>query len=337
MLILIAIKNNFIKLNLFLFLCFIINSTSVFAQDPIFTQFYSNPVYLNPAFSGTHHCPRIVSNYRNQWPNFSGDFITTSISYDQYVDALKGGFGVILMSDQIAKTLNSNEASLSYSYHQHITRKFTVNFALQGTYIQKSVNQSNLTFGDMIHPRRGFVFSTADVIKAAPVNLFDFSAGILGYSDRFYIGFATHHLTEPKISLVEAISPGSSPQSYLNRRYTAHMGTEITLGSKSVYSEENETLSPSVLFVKQGDYQQLNVGLYYKKGNYVVGAWYRDLDSFIITLGLDTKILRMGYSYDLTTSQLGTYSGGSHEISLALKLYCAPKKKKFRTMSCPAF
>ena len=57
---------------------------------------------------------------------FSGDFITTSITYDQYVDALKGGFGIILMSDQIAKTLNSNEASFSYSYHQHITRKFTL-------------------------------------------------------------------------------------------------------------------------------------------------------------------------------------------------------------------
>ena len=74
-----------------------------------------------------------------------------------------------------------------------------------------------------------------------------------------------------------------------------------------------------------------------KKGNYVVGAWYRNVDSFIVTLGIDTKMLRMGYSYDLTTSQLGVYSGGSHEISLALKLYCAPKKKKFRTMSCPAF
>jgi len=331
--ILIAIKNKFLKFHLLFVLLSMTCSIALFAQDPIFTQFYSNPVYLNPAFSGTHHCPRIVSNYRNQWPNFSGDFITTSITYDQYVDALKGGFGIILMSDQIAKTLNSNEASFSYSYHQHITRKFTLNFALQGTYIQKSVNRSNLTFGDMIHPRRGFVFSTADVITAVPVNLFDFSAGILGYSDRFYIGFATHHLTEPKISLMS----GSSSESFLNRRYTAHLGTEITLGSKSVYTEENETLSPSVLFVKQGDYQQLNVGLYYKKGNYVIGAWYRNVDSFIVTLGVDTKILRMGYSYDLTTSQLGAYSGGSHEISMALKLYCAPKKKKFRTMSCPAF
>ena len=124
-------------------------------------------------------------------------------------------------------------------------------------------------------------------ITAVPVNIFDFSAGILGYSDKFYFGIASHHLTEPKISLMAGSS--SSNKSILNRRYTVHLGTEISLGSKSIYTEENESFSPSILFVKQGDYQQLNVGLYYKKENYVIGAWYRNVDSFIVTLGIDTK------------------------------------------------
>ena len=312
---------------------FLINcSISLYAQDPIFTQFYSNPVYLNPAFAGSNKCPRIVSNFRNQWPGFSGDFITTSLTYDQYVDKIKGGLGVILMSDQVAKTLKSNEASFVYSYHQHLSRKFTLNFGIQGTYISKSVDRSNLTFGDMIHPRRGFVLSTQDVINYAPVDIFDFSAGILGYTDKFYVGFATHHLTEPSFSYIS-----TNNTSFLNRRYTAHAGTEISLNSKSLFSEEEKSLSPSVLFIKQGDFQQLNFGLYYKKGNYVVGAWYREGDSFIVTAGMNTKLLRIGYSYDLTTSQLGVYSGGSHEISIALKLYCAPKKKSLRAMSCPSF
>ena len=312
---------------------FLINcSISLYAQDPIFTQFYSNPVYLNPAFAGSNKCPRIVSNFRNQWPGFSGDFITTSLTYDQYVDKIKGGLGVILMSDQVAKTLKSNEASFVYSYHQHLSRKFTLNFGIQGTYISKSVDRSNLTFGDMIHPRRGFVLSTQDVINYAPVDIFDFSAGILGYTDKFYVGFATHHLTEPSFSYIS-----TNNTSFLNRRYTAHAGTEISLNSKSLFSEEEKSLSPSVLFIKQGDFQQLNFGLYYRKGNYVVGAWYREGDSFIVTAGMNTKLLRIGYSYDLTTSQLGVYSGGSHEISIALKLYCAPKKKSLRAMSCPSF
>ena len=308
------------------------SSINLYAQDPIFTQFYSNPVYLNPAFAGSNKCPRIVSNFRNQWPGFSGDFITTSLTYDQYVDKIKGGLGIILMSDQVAKTLKSNEASFVYSYHQHLSRKFTLNFGIQGTYISKSVDRSNLTFGDMIHPRRGFVLSTQDVINYAPVDIFDFSAGILGYTDKFYVGFATHHLTEPSFSYIS-----TNNTSFLNRRYTAHAGTEISLNSKSLFSEEEKSLSPSVLFIKQGDFQQLNFGLYYRKGNYVLGAWYREGDSFIVTAGINTKLLRIGYSYDLTTSQLGVYSGGSHEISIALKLYCAPKKKSLRAMSCPSF
>ena len=308
------------------------SSIKLYAQDPIFTQFYSNPVYLNPAFAGSNKCPRIVSNFRNQWPGFSGDFITTSLTYDQYVDKIKGGLGIILMSDQVAKTLKSNEASFVYSYHQHLSRKFTLNFGIQGTYISKSVDRSNLTFGDMIHPRRGFVLSTQDVINYAPVDIFDFSAGILGYTDKFYVGFATHHLTEPSFSYIS-----TNNTSFLNRRYTAHAGTEISLNSKSLFSEEEKSLSPSVLFIKQGDFQQLNFGLYYRKGNYVLGAWYREGDSFIVTAGMNTKLLRIGYSYDLTTSQLGVYSGGSHEISIALKLYCAPKKKSLRAMSCPSF
>ena len=260
------------------------------------------------------------------------NFITTSLTYDQYVDKIKGGLGIILMSDQVAKTLKSNEASFVYSYHQHLSRKFTLNFGIQGTYISKSVDRSNLTFGDMIHPRRGFVLSTQDVINYAPVDIFDFSAGILGYTDKFYVGFATHHLTEPSFSYIS-----TNNTSFLNRRYTAHAGTEISLNSKSLFSEEEKSLSPSVLFIKQGDFQQLNFGLYYRKGNYVLGAWYREGDSFIVTAGINTKLLRIGYSYDLTTSQLGVYSGGSHEISIALKLYCAPKKKSLRAMSCPSF
>jgi len=318
---------------LIIILLFIFSYNKLLAQDPIFTQFYSNPVYLNPAFTGSNKCPRFVMNYRDQWPGFSGNFITGAVAYDQGVDALKGGLGFVVLSDQVARTLKSNEFSMTYSYHQHVTRKFTINYGIQGTFIQKSVDRDKLTFGDMIDPRRGFVFSTNDIITYEPVNVFDFSAGILGYTEKFYIGFASHHLLEPDESLmVTSLSDAVMP-----RRYTIHMGTEFLLSSHSLYSSKKESLSPSVLYSRQGEFQQLNLGVYYKKGSYVLGFWYRNRDSFIITLGLETESLRIGYSYDLTTSQLSVLSGGSHEVSLAMKFYCKPKKKVYRTMSCPAF
>ncbi len=41
------------------------------AQDPEFSQFYANPLYLNPALAGANICPRAILNYRNQWPGLA--------------------------------------------------------------------------------------------------------------------------------------------------------------------------------------------------------------------------------------------------------------------------
>ena len=70
------------------------------AQDPTFTQFYSNPIYLNPAFAGSHGCPRFALNYRNECPNLSGNYVTYSAAYDQFFKNLSGGIGIIMTHDE---------------------------------------------------------------------------------------------------------------------------------------------------------------------------------------------------------------------------------------------
>src|SRR3954471_14318401 len=91
--------------------------TQLYAQDPQFTQFYANPLYLNPAFAGSVHCPRICLNYRNQWPALTGTFITTSASYDQQIAAISSGIGILVMTDNAGEgTLNTTDLSGIYSY-----------------------------------------------------------------------------------------------------------------------------------------------------------------------------------------------------------------------------
>ena len=53
------------------------------AQDPKFSQFYANPIYLNPAFAGTNVCGRLHLNIRDQWPAIQGAYAAYSASYDQ--------------------------------------------------------------------------------------------------------------------------------------------------------------------------------------------------------------------------------------------------------------
>ncbi len=304
------------------------------AQDPEFTQFYANPLYLNPAFAGTARCPRLIMNYRNQWPALSGTFVTTGASYDQHVETISGGLGFIVMNDRAARTLNTTTVSGIYSYQQAVSRTFSIKAGLQATYFQKSIDWSQLTFGDQIDPRRGFIYETQDTPRGEPVQNVDFSAGLLGFSERFYAGLAVHHLNEPNESLVVGVSR-------LPMKYTVHAGAVIPLDRRSRYSDSN--ISPNVLYRRQGEFQQLNLGLYVNKGPLVGGIWYRALffndyrDAFIVLVGVQTDVVRFGYSYDVTVSELTPATGGSHEVSLAFQFDCRPKRRKFRTISCPSF
>jgi type IX secretion system PorP/SprF family membrane protein len=296
------------------------------AQDPEFTQFYANPLYLNPAFAGTARCPRICLNYRNQWPGITGTFVTYSASYDQHIDAISGGVGFLFTNDRAGMaTINTTNISGIYSYQLNITREFSMKVGLQATYAQKSVDWSKLNFGDMIDPRRGFIYNTNEVPNATSKTNVDFSAGLLGYSRRYFFGAAVHHITEP--------DEGFLGPSKLPMKYTGHAGAVIPIGGR--YSETS--ISPNVLFQKQQDFQQLNLGIYFSKGPLVGGMWYRNQDSFILLLGFQQDLFKFGYSYDVTVSKLTNATAGSHELSFQMQFECKPKKKKFRTVSCPSF
>jgi len=317
-------------------LCCIFSVEEAKAQDPEFTQFYANPLYLNPAFAGTNRCPRLVMNHRIQWPSLSGTFVTTSASYDQHVETLQGGLGIMVMHDRAAQgTLNTTTLSGIYSYQQAISRKFSIKAGLQATYLQKALDWSKLTFGDMIDPRKGFIYETNDVPRDEAVRAVDFSAGVLGFSDKVYGGFAVHHLNEPN----ESLTLGTSR---LPMKYTAHFGAIIPIEKKN--KDGDAKLSPNVLYRRQGEFQQLNLGLYVNKGPLVAGVWFRGLlfgekyrDSFIGTIGIQTDVFRFGYSYDITISELTPSTGGSHEVSFGIYFDCRQKRKKFRTIACPSF
>jgi len=308
------------------------------SQDPVFTQFYANPIYLNPAMAGTHGCPRLNMNYRNQWANISGAFVTNSVSYDQFVNVLQGGVAISVMNDMAGQnTLNWNTISLAYSYHLQVSRKFTLLFGAQATWNQKFLDWSKLTFGDQIDPRRGFIYQTGDL----PRNLineggnwgtrgfFDISTGVVGYSENFYFGFAAKHLNTPDESLII----GSSE---LPMRFTGHMGANIKFGQQSKYQNVT-SISPNVIYTYQDGFMQLNLGTYIKYGAFTAGAWWRPRDAFILSVGIDAGTFRFGYSYDITISPLTNASGGSHELSLGLNFSCKKPTKKFRTISCPSF
>ena len=69
------------------------------AQDVIYSQFYANPLYLNPALAGAKLDQRITLNYRNQWPSISNGYVTYSAAWDQQFDKISGALGFMANAD----------------------------------------------------------------------------------------------------------------------------------------------------------------------------------------------------------------------------------------------
>ena len=306
-------------------------SFKALAQDPSFTQFYSNPVYLNPAFAGSNGCPRFAANYRNQWPSLTGNYVTYAFAYDQYIKQISGGIGVVAMHDVVGQgSIQTSSLALVYSYHLKVNRKFSILFGAQAAWQQKFLDWDKLTFNDMIDPRKGFIYQTGDVPRGGSRGFFDASAGIVGYTENFFFGASVHHLNMPNESMIIG-------ESKLPMRFTGHAGAEIKIGAKSKYSTTT-SIMPNIIYQNMGSFQELNIGTYVKYGIFTAGVWYRTSDAFIVTAGIRTNQFRVGYSYDVTVSKLNNnVSGGSHEVSLGLNLACKKRIPQFRTISCPSF
>ena len=134
------------------------------AQDAMFSQYYANPLYLNPAFAGTNVCPRLAFHFRDQWPSMPGTFMTYTASFDEHFDKISGGVGVLLFGDRAGEggIINTYTASAMYSFKLKVTKNFNMRFALQATYENRGLNWDELTFPDMIDPKYGFIYQTSE-------------------------------------------------------------------------------------------------------------------------------------------------------------------------------
>lgn len=311
-----------------------------FAQDPIFSQFYANPLYLNPALAGSAICPRLIMNYRNQWPSISGTYVTYNASFDQYWDKISGGVGFIATSDRAGEgALTTTMASGIYSYRLTLSRKLFLNAGFQATYLQRKIDWYKLTFPDQIDEKYGFINITSE---RPPENLtrsfVDFSTGLVfGDNENFFVGAAFHHLTQPNDGFYSDVS------SKLYMKMTVHAGGIINLARKHQGNRrlDDPTLSPNILYQKQQEFNQLNYGVYFNRYPFVGGVWFRqnfeNPDAFIFLVGFEQPSYKFGYSYDLTVSKLTNITGGAHEITFSWQFKCPPKKKKIRAINCPAF
>lgn len=301
------------------------------SQDVSFSQFYENPLYLNPAFSGSIGVPRIAMQYRNQWHGFSNAFSTYSAAFDIPVKKLQGGIGVNVLNDtQANNIINSMQVNLSYAVFIRVSEFYRLHGGVQVGYNRNSINAQELIFADNVDVNYGNHGTSQELATLADPNYSypDLAAGVMMYSDRIFFGLAAHHLAEPQQTYYE----GQEDVSRLPRKYTAHIGAKLPVYLHG-HNRKKFDISPHLIIQKQDAFQQINYGLFATKGGITAGTWFRQnfgirYDAVILSVGFFKRFWQFTYSYDWTVSGLRADSGGTSEVSLNF-IIREPGKEKY--------
>ena len=328
-----SLKNAFLGAMLML-------SATAGAQDVGFSQFYANPLYLNPAFAGSVVAPRISLTYRAQWPGLVSAFTTVSASYDQYFESLHGGVGAIIMADRQGDhgALSTTSLGVMYAFRFQLAREVWVNAGLKAGVTNTSLNWDDLRFPDMIDYVTGFTGQTsAQMPEHTNVWYLDFDAGVMAYGPSWYAGFAASHLTQPSNGFYGVVK--------LPMKLTANVGALFNIAEEARRTSSlglgTPVLSPNFIYQYQGGMHYFNYGLYLDWMPFLVGVWFRNgienADAFIFQVGFQQDYFKIGYSYDVTVSKLSNNTSGAHELSLGVILPCPEKKQRIKAIRCPSF
>ncbi len=322
----------------YLIFIFLVRVIVIQAQDPTFSQFYANPLYLSPSFAGATDEYRLAINYRNQWPAVPGVFHTYSVAFDKALPSYNSGIGILATYDVAGSgDLSTTNIGLLYSYDFKINDEWNIRpginfkFYYLGLDFYKLIFNSQIT-GTGITPS----INPPPFDNVADV---DFASSLLVYNEKIWAGFTLDHLLKPDQSLY-------GEDTFLPTKFNLYGGVQL-IRTGRLRQKLQEVLSVAINFQKQAKFYQSDVGLYYYKDPLIFGIWYRGIpfmtsqagDAVIGLVGIKTNQIHIGYSYDFTISNLINSTSGAHEISMVYEFTSLSfgQRKKIRAIPCPEF
>ena len=311
-------------------------------QDATFSQFYNNPIYYNPAYTGSNQGLRAKLNYRNQWNNLPANYDNYTFIMDVAEPNLPGagGLGMIVQSNFDGfGNVKTTSATLSASAKVHPAENFLTQFGMGLSFVHRSINWDDFVFSDMLDPRYGKVNNTYFNDGAYDeVNYPDFSAGILfRYCESAEnmesivgtISLGVQHVFNPDISF-----EGEEAKLPLKLVIMGDMLFDNNRESRNRNPKKNKMfkLNPAFLFEKQGTMSNFSIGINGYKNYIYSGLWLRTqsftfstVNDFIMMIGINMPFgestrIKLRYSYDYVLSGLRRTVGATHEISLVYEL-----------------
>lgn len=313
--------------------------SSIYAQDPIFTQYFMIPESFNSSFAGAKEGPKAGIIHRTQWPrlNFS---INTQFAYvDNWFEDLNSGIGISVLNHKETTTrYNFTQVNLNYALKFQINDDWFFRPSLSLGYGNKSFGFQDLLLGDQINISNGVINSTSidPILLNEKMNFFDISTSLLLNNERSWVGLTLKHLNRPNISM--AFNDNNNLDMFLS----IHSSIEFPLNTNFGRMGNEDSLYLLTNFMHQGEYNRFDIGPQYVNGHLSFGLlaatnpirtnpnshFLTSLNAFV---GLKYEGFKFGYSYDFSTSQIGR-TGGVYEISISYEF-----DKNENCFGCPNY
>lgn len=294
-----------------------------------FSQYLHNPILLNPATSGINNNINLKLSYRNQWTGFTNapetyyfsvDGIlgggvkgnTLSSSRRGYTEVKKSkrtvghGIGGYVVADSYGAFTNT-AGYATYALHLSLTGDIRLSLGIAAGMSGWKLNSERVQVADPNDNTFDYLLSLG--LKKT---FFDMNGGIWVFSDKFYIGYSSEQLLQNQLRDIDI--PAKT-------KISAH---HYVTGGYMFYVKNELSIIPSVMlkYMRPAPTtMDFNVKVNYKDQVWG-GVSFRTNDAVVIMVGYNMKYkFNIGYSYDVTLSELKKYSSGSHEIVLGYKVY----------------
>jgi len=280
-------------------------------QDPMYTQYMFNTQTINPAYAGTWESLSFMTLARQQWAGLEGAPQTYTFSMQAPLKNERVALGLNLISDKVGLEKRFYMFG-DYSYLLPINEGLKLRLGLKGGFTNYTNNLSEYRTDTQISGIVDPAFQGEIERKLVP----NFGIGGFLYSERFYVG-----LSIPKILSQDF------ENNYNNLSVNADMRHYFLTAGMVFDLGENVKFKPTMLTKatfssESGAPVELDLTAnFLLKDRFWLGAMYRTGDSFgFIAQWIIDKKLRIGYSYDYTTTNLQNFHNGSHEIMISYEM-----------------
>jgi type IX secretion system PorP/SprF family membrane protein len=308
----------------FLFLYIIAILAAIAQQDPQFSFNRYTQLTVNPGYAGNDGLLSGIILNRYQWDGFEGAPKTLVFSAGTATElfGVNSGIGLNVISDELGFEKNTF-VSFDYAYRRK-TKFGDLGIGASLGFFNMAIS---LGGGEWYIPD-GEYFQTPGTDVGIPQAdasqmALDLGFGVYLKSADYFFGASATHVNQASILL------GETARTYLARHYYLCAGYNIKL-SDPLFELQPAAFLKTDMVALQAD---LTVDLVYKK-RFSAGLNYRLNDAVSVLVGFEMNNgLRIGYAYDIITSALSGYSGGSHEIFLNYSVdFGKRREKKYKSV-----